>query len=437
MPEIKIDLDTPLRIVIVNKSDSTGGAAVVSRRLMEALRQEGADAVMLVVEKKTDSPFVVKAASPWLISWKFLTERLRIFIANGFSKQTLFRIDTGETGLPLWKHPLIKRADAVLINWVNQGMLSLRGVEKIKKSGIPVIWTMHDMWNMTGICHHAGNCSNYLNECGNCPLLGKRKSPKDLSNRIWKIKNSVYDSIPSRSPQFVAVSSWLADKAKKSKLLGASEIEVIPNPFPFLPSQADECRREGKKIIRIIFGAARIDDPIKGLDDLKKVAEVISSDYPELAERIEILAFGTIKDKEKLDGFKLPIRFVGPVQGEEAIKDIYMNGDLVVSASSYETLPGTLVEAQAYGCIPVSYDRGGQKDIVSHLLTGYLANYSEIGPERVRNLAEGIKWAVTIIDNKEAHENILRQMKHNVREKFSFKNIAIRYLRLIRDMQSI
>ena len=68
-----------MKVVIINKSDSTGGAAVVSRRLMEALREEGVDARMLVVEKLTDSPYVEVAASKRDIKRPFLAERLKIF----------------------------------------------------------------------------------------------------------------------------------------------------------------------------------------------------------------------------------------------------------------------------------------------------------------------------------------------------------------------
>ncbi len=93
------------KILIINKSDSTGGAAVVSRRLMEALRAEGADARMLVVEKLTDSPFVEVAAPPEKEMIPFLAERLKIFLANGLSRKTLFKIDTASDGLPLWEHP--------------------------------------------------------------------------------------------------------------------------------------------------------------------------------------------------------------------------------------------------------------------------------------------------------------------------------------------
>lgn len=41
-----------MRITLINKSDSTGGAAVVSLRLVNALRDAGIDARMLVTEKR-------------------------------------------------------------------------------------------------------------------------------------------------------------------------------------------------------------------------------------------------------------------------------------------------------------------------------------------------------------------------------------------------
>lgn len=48
-----------MKITIVNHSDNRGGAAIVSLRLMEALRDAGHDAVMLVAHKYTDRKSVV------------------------------------------------------------------------------------------------------------------------------------------------------------------------------------------------------------------------------------------------------------------------------------------------------------------------------------------------------------------------------------------
>ncbi len=350
-----------LRVVIINKSDSTGGAAVVSRRLMESLRGEGVDARMLVVEKLTHSPYIELAASPRSIKRPFLAERLKIFMANGFDRSTLFKIDTGSDGLPLWEHHLVKEADAVLINWVNQGMLSLKGVEKIIALGKPVIWTMHDMWCMTGICHHAGDCRGYLKKCGNCPLLGKRGGDNDLSHKIWEKKRRL-GSLQEKIT-FVAVSNWLARKAKESSLLAGEKVCVIPNPFNL---SFDECSREknsGGKI-RLIFGAARVDDPIKGLPVLVEATKLLRTDYPELASRMELVTFGGVKDPSSLSDMGVESRHLGMVKGEDEVRKVYESADILVSASSYETLPGTLVEAQAYGCIPVSFNQGASRPLL-------------------------------------------------------------------------
>lgn len=421
--------DRPLRVVIVNKSDSTGGAAVVSRRLMEAFREEGIDARMLVVEKLTDSPFVEVAASNFDIKKNFLLERLKIFIRNGFSRKTLFKIDTATDGLPLWKHPLVRKADAVLLNWVNQGMLSLEGVERIQKMRKPVIWTMHDMWCMTGICHHAGECDGYRKECGRCPLLGKLKGESDLSHKTWLRKCRLKK--PKNKIRYVAVSNWLSRKAAESSLLRDERVVVIPNVFNLTTGSNRAERSDGK--IRLLFGAARLDDPIKGLPVLVEMTRVIRADYPDLAERMELITFGGVKNPDSLMGIAIPHRHLGMVSGEKKVREVYENADILVSASSYETLPGTLVEAQAYGCIPVSFNQGGQADIVNHLHTGYIAQYSADLSTAASRLTEGVAWAASIVSDKAAQSDTILDMKYSVRAKFSPKAVTQAYLNIMKS----
>lgn len=458
-----------MKIVIINKSDSTGGAAVVSRRLMEALRSVGADARMLVVEKLTDSPYVELAASPRKVSIPFIAERMKIFVANGFNRSTLFKIDTASDGLSLWRHPLVTGADAVLLNWVNQGMLSLHGVRKILQLGKPVVWTMHDMWCMTGVCHHAGECGRYLDECGFCPLLGNRKGEDDVSRKTWLRKKRLGE-MPERI-RYVAVSNWLARKAAESPLLGDQFVTVIPNAF-HLPEELwrydeededfrwdeasgmdaakggeistdDEgdgekstCDEEGDGeesggVVTILFGAARLDDPIKNLPALVEMTKVLSRDYPELAGRLQLVTFGNVKNQGALEGISIHHSHLGMVKGEDAVRRVYENGDILVSSSSYETLPGTLVEAQAYGCIPVSFNQGGQSDIVDHLQTGYIAEYSPDPVEGGRRLAEGVVWAAEILGDAERRRDVRRRMRDNVRTRFSPTAVAEAYLRLL------
>ena len=421
-----------MRVVIINKSDATGGAAVVSRRLMEALRDEGVDARMLVCEKLTDSPFIETAASKKVIFRNFFLERLKIFTATGLNKKNLFKIDTGAEGISLWKTPLVKDADAILINWVNQGMLSLKGLKKILKLGKPVICTMHDMWWMTGICHHAGRCQHFQKKCGDCPLLERFASSDDLSRKVWEKKNRIFtDPLLNQKMIFVAVSSWLKEKSKESSLLKHRKLEVIPNAFKLRELSTSYNGRVSSPI-RLLFGAARLDDSIKGLDTFREATKFLKEDYPDISRNLEIVLFGSIKDTTNLEGFGLPVKWLGMLHGDEEVRKVYEESHILVSASSYETLPGTLVEAQAYGCIPVSFNQGGQSDIVESEETGFIVSYEEDMQSRARNLAEGIVKAYETINNSEKYRTFITKMKANVAEKFSYSQIAVKYISLIK-----
>lgn len=233
---------------------------------------------------------------------------------------------------------------------------------------------------------------------------------------------------------FVAVSNWLKDKSFKSALLHDRRVELIPNPFnmPVLPLRPDY--RGGKT--RILFGAARIDDPIKGLDTFKECTRILKEDFPEIADDLEVAFFGGIKDPKALKGFQLPVVNLGVLKDDKDVIQAYLDSDILVSASSYETLPGTLVEAQAYGCVPVSFNQGGQGDIISHHSTGYLASYDMNPQTRAENLARGIAWAFSIVKNPQKIREIRQKMKESVAEKFAFPLIASRYIELINSLAS-
>lgn len=384
-----------MKIALICKSDSTGGAAVVTFRLMNALRANGMDARMIVTEKKSGSPHVIEAASQNKSLVPFLAERLRIFAGNGFNRKTLFRIDTASDGLPLHRIPFVREADVICLNWVNQGVVSLKGIRKLAALGKPLVWTMHDMWNMTGICHHAGYCQKFLGprgECGDCPLLEHKASKNDLSHKVWQHKRNLYDSV---NINFVAVSTWLADTARKSSLMHDSDISVIPNAFDTttisLPTKT--AVSDNRDSARIIFGAARIDDPVKNHHTLVEATKILADKYPQEAKRLELVTFGSLKDPDALKGVAIRHTHLGRISPEE-IRDIYESGSVVVSTSEWETLPGTLIEGQAWGCVPVALDHGGQPDIIDHLSTGYLAPWSDNRKENALRIAEGILWGI-------------------------------------------
>ena len=70
-----------MRVLIINTSERTGGAAIAAHRLMEALRNNGIKAKMLVRDKQTDRISVVQLKKSWWKVWQFIWERIVIWKA--------------------------------------------------------------------------------------------------------------------------------------------------------------------------------------------------------------------------------------------------------------------------------------------------------------------------------------------------------------------
>ncbi len=407
--------------LIVNHSDVRGGSSVVSRRLMDAMRAAGRDARMLTVHRADTACEAIAAAAPsWRARIPFAAEHLRILAGCRGNRSNLFKLSTGSDGLPLHRHPLVRQADTILLNWVNQGMLSLDEIGRIAADGKRIVWTMHDMWNAVGICHHAGDCTRWQRPqgCSECPMLGRGAGVGDLSARTWRRKRELYTSVPIT---FVAVSNWLADICRRSPLMEGCRVEVIPNAFPVerfrtVPrrSRAELGLPEGAPLV--VMGAARLDDPIKGLNYAVEALNAVAD------TGAHAVFFGAIRDPGALAGLRMPHTMLGTIADGDVLADVYAHSAAVLSSSLWETLPGTLVEAQASGAYPVAFDRGGQGDIITGPETGWLAPWPD-----TTALADGLRHALTQHPDREA----LRAAA----KRFAAPEIARRYVELITTLR--
>ena len=115
-----------MRVLIINTSERIGGAAIAANRLMEALKNNGIKAKMLVRDKQTDQISVVELKKSWWKVWQFIWERVVIWQANHFKKHNLFAVDIANTGTNITVLPEFTQADVIHLHWINQGMLSLQ-----------------------------------------------------------------------------------------------------------------------------------------------------------------------------------------------------------------------------------------------------------------------------------------------------------------------
>ena len=108
-----------MRVLIINTSEKTGGAAVASNRLMEALNNSGVKAKMLVRDKTSANITVVGLHGRLRQQWNFLWERLHIYLCLHLHKNRLCEIDTTETNKDITKRQEEKEAEIIHQKWVN------------------------------------------------------------------------------------------------------------------------------------------------------------------------------------------------------------------------------------------------------------------------------------------------------------------------------
>ena len=412
-----------MRILIVNTSERTGGAAVAANRLMKALNNNGAKAKMLVRDKETETLTVVPLPHSPRLRWHFLWERLVIFCRLHFSRQHLFEVDIANAGYDITKLPEFQEADVIHLHWVNQGMLSLKGIQKILQSGKPVVWTMHDIWPATALCHVTLGCQHFTSQCGNCRLLPGGGSSHDYSTTIWQRKQRM---LADENIYFVACSHWLESEAKRSALLKGQKITSIPNPIDtriYKRGNKQEARQRlglplDKKLI--LFASQRVTNVNKGMDYLIEACRQL-----QISDAAVVILGGHAE--EVVSQLSLEAYPLGYVNDEQRIVDVYHASDVFVLPSLSENLPNTIMEAMACGVPCVGFRVGGISEEIDHRRNGYVAEYRS-----AEDLARGIRWILAEADYEELSKNAVQKVVQN----YSQQSVALKYLDVYHQAQA-
>ncbi|MDR0724591.1 MAG: glycosyltransferase, partial [Prevotellaceae bacterium] len=333
--------------------------------------------------------------------------------------KNLFAVSIANTGTDISKHPLVKEADIIHLHWINQGFLSLADIRKLIESGKPVVWTTHDMWPFTGICHHARDCSDFSRMCRKCFFLNSTTSKLPATIFTEKAEYIYQNKI-----HLVGCSQWITNKMRESVLSKDKNILSFPNPIDthvFKQTNKTEARQKlnlpaGKKLI--LFGALITTDKRKGIDYLFQALNALHS------ENIELVVFGQVKDNigERLY-FK--INSMGYLTNNEQIVALYNAADIFVTASLEENLPNTIMEAMACGTPCAGFNVGGIPEMIDHKQNGYVAEY-----KNSEDLAAGIEW---VLENTEKL-GLSKACVKKVKENYSESVVAEKYISLYADL---
>ncbi|WP_293739926.1 glycosyltransferase family 4 protein [uncultured Parabacteroides sp.] len=401
-----------MKIVILNTSERTGGAAVAAGRLGKALEQAGVQVNRLVRD------------DTWLNCFRFYWERLIIFLCNHLNRKNLFAVSFANTGMDLSGHPLVKDADIIHLHWINQGFLSVSDLGKLIDSGKPIVWTLHDLWPATAICHYPDECEKYQSRCSHCPL--------QVTNSLFDLANWTYNRkkrIGLDKVHFVGCSKWITEMAKRSSLLEVASFTSIPNPIdtsvfkPLVKKDSRERFQLPKDKLLLLFAAAKLSDRRKGAAHLIEACSILKQYY---TDKIEIVLMGN-GSEELCQALPFKVNSLGYISDISTMVAVYSCADLFVIPSLEDNLPNTIMESMACGTPCVGFEIGGIPEMIDHRVNGYVASYKDAS-----DLANGIQWVLEHEDRLALSDACVKKVQENYAEEVVAGQYTALYTKLLR-----
>ena len=303
-----------MRVVHISTYCDGGGAAQAAVRLNQALNQNGIESHLLVLV-----PGKRPSSQVSVIPHHHRYEEFLYHVNNkiGGLLRKVGRpwgdFDLLLSGFSVKNHPLVQQADVIYVQTVYK-TLNYKGIRELLDLGKPVIWFMHDMFPITGGCHHSFDCKEYEKGCMNLDTILFHPMEKESVKKDFGL-----------------------DLNKKT----------------------------------ILFSADVVNSPYKGFSYLKKALAKLSKD------KYQALVFGQ-GGKQDLEGISLDSFFLGRITDQESLVKAFNAADVFVIPSMAEAFGYVIIESMACGVPCVGFRVGGIPDLVRTGETGYLANYKDV-----------------------------------------------------------
>ncbi len=410
-----------MKILIINKSFSKGGAAKAANRITEAIAEyDNSNDIKFISDKDLPLYSFHKPINKTLFSK--LTHFFRILI-DYIPRKLLTNLYYGRysfwfIGKNLKKVIEQEKPDIVHFHWINEGFISPELFEYLSKKNIPYVVTMHDSWYFTGGCHSPFECENYKIKCYYCPQV-KWDGIFIFALKQMKIKNDIFNNLSTKKV-FVAPSVWLKNLALSSKVLKFNNVINIPNPIKnddYTNISKIEARKslglDNSKKYFIYIAAAK--DKNKGFDLFVEAAKKIKD------EKIAFLIVGPTIELDNSVHYKN----FGYIKDEKYLQTIFAAADFTVVPSRQENLSNVIMESLACGTPVIAFNIGGNGDMIVDNYNGLLIN--DLSAD---SLAKAIENAAKF----EQYEVISSNAKTTVKEKFDYPIVAKQYLDVYKNL---
>ncbi len=230
----------------------------------------------------------------------------------------------------------------------------------LAKKDIPIVWTLHDCWTITG---HGGHFTYRAKKKGELYWT----APKSEYPNVWfylddykkyKHKQKYFSSIKNLT--LVPVSKWLEDIMKQSYFGEIAKFYKIYNGVDL-----DTFKYQKKNEIiqkynlfnkKVYIAVASVWTKQKGLDDFISFSKNLKKD--------EVIVLVGVTD-EIIS--KLPKDIIGIKRTEnvEELVNLYLVSNIFLNLTYQDTFPTTNLESLACGTPIITYKTGGSPEAVS------------------------------------------------------------------------
>ncbi len=361
-----------MRIVHISTTDLQGGAARAAYRLAVGLRRAGQDCAMLVKHKSGADAWVHGFAPLDRAQEEEAGRVWKNYIYDNRTPVSNTHFSLPAPGCDVASHPAVREADVVHLHWV-AGFVAPAGVRRLQDLGKTVVWTLHDQRPFTGGCHYAAGCDQYERQCDQCPQL--------RADELGLVPASFAEALEQLRPGLgvICLSRWMADCARRSRLLRTARVEIIPNGLDtevFRPGReaARAKLKWDREAVYFLFGADYLTEKRKGFDTLRGAVGRCLAKEPFRAAakggRIWFVFFGELPAAAIDMGF--PAQALGRVEAEAALAEIYAACDAFILPSYEDNLPNTMLEAMCCGTPVIGAAVGGVAETIENGVTGLL-----------------------------------------------------------------
>ncbi len=337
---------------------STGGAGIAAYRFYKMQQATGKDVEFISRVKKLSlfSLFRNPIISLSAFFDYFITKRPSIHFFSVFRAKIVSK-DINRI-----------RNSIVHIHWF-PGLGSIFNLKHLSKNNSKVFIHLHDIWFLTGGCHHSISCKRYPQGCNACPFV---KSP--FRHLVTRAQSQKLNFLMEDNVFLIAPSTWIRDQIDLANPELSTKSYLISNPI-----NIDEYKVIDKSLAKKILGidpnqivlgfvAANLNDANKGIQNM--VQELEKS--PVLRNlKITIIFVGSGNITTNINNLKIKYS-----SSKSRLSIAYSAMDIFINSSIVESFSYTNIEASLHKTPVLSIENGGSQDTICENVSGFVFNSS-------------------------------------------------------------